>query len=161
MYGSGHQSFTNYAELSDKRAGDSTGRWAIGSESIPVYSQVQGKTVYVQASSAETYLQNDAIVFAKQQSQKLPPTGEPDSVGQLYNPNGDLKQERYYGPDGRAGYDVDYDHAGENHDFPHGHDWDWSKKNPRQPSKHEMVTVVGGVIITILTVLGGVVVIAL
>ena len=48
----------------------------------------------------------------------------------LYDENG-LKQTRHYGPDGKAEYDIDYHHGGQNHTFPHIHYWDWSQSIPR------------------------------
>lgn len=84
-------------------------------------------------------LQVDGIVGAKTWSAlglsfaSLPTYGEPNSKGVLYNPDGTVKQEREYGPDGRAQRDTDYNHPGENHTFPHQHEWDWSKPKPRQP----------------------------
>jgi len=68
----------------------------------------------------------------------LPPTGEPNSTGKLYNPDGSLKQVREYGPDGKAKKDTDYsDHGNpkEHPDVPHEHDWDWSKNPPRGDDK--------------------------
>ena len=63
----------------------------------------------------------------------LPVEGEPNSSQELYDDDGDLKQKRYYGPDGKATEDIDYKHQNshENHEFPHRHTWDWNKKNPR------------------------------
>ena len=63
----------------------------------------------------------------------LPTEGDPNSEQDLYDENGELKQKRFYGPDGKAERDIDYKHGG-NHDFPHEHTWDWSKNPPR--SKH-------------------------
>jgi RHS repeat-associated protein len=63
----------------------------------------------------------------------LPPTGEPNTTGELLNPDGSVKQERVYGPDGRPIRDRDYNHGGEGHTFPHDHEWDWSRNPPRQP----------------------------
>lgn len=31
-----------------------------------------------------------------------------------------------------ADEDTDYNHAGDDHEFPHKHRWDWNKKPPRQ-----------------------------
>lgn len=61
-------------------------------------------------------------------------TGEPNSTTTEYNEDGSPKQVRVYGPDGKAQKDIDYNHGG-NHEFPHEHEWDWSKKPPRQPGK--------------------------
>jgi len=67
------------------------------------------------------------------QARSLPAKGKPNSTDQLYNPDGTLKQERWYGPDGRAERDRDYNHSGEDtHEFPHDHEWDWSKAPPRK-----------------------------
>jgi len=48
--------------------------------------------------------------------------GKPNSKGTLYNPDGSVKQERWYGPDGFPVLDRDYNHGG-NHKFPHDHEW--------------------------------------
>ncbi len=47
---------------------------------------------------------------------------------------GDLLQQRWFGPDGIAIWDRDWDHKdpNNNHYFPHDHSWDFSKKKPRQ-----------------------------
>lgn len=60
-------------------------------------------------------------------------TGIPGSTKTNYNSDGSVKQERTYGSDGRAEKDVDYNHGGTGHTFPHEHTWDWSKTPPRQP----------------------------
>ena len=63
----------------------------------------------------------------------LPSRGEPNSSADLLNPDGTIKQRRYYGPDGKAQQDIDYNHTDDGtHEFPHNHDWDWSKNPPRQ-----------------------------
>ncbi len=61
----------------------------------------------------------------------LPATGIPGSTSVEYNSDGTPKRERTYGEDGLASKDVDYNHSGVNHTFPHEHEWDWSKKLPR------------------------------
>jgi hypothetical protein len=65
-------------------------------------------------------------------SKDLPTTGEPNTSVDKLNPDGSIKQRRYYGPDGKAQEDIDYNHGGSKHTFPHRHKWDWSKKKPRQ-----------------------------
>ena len=47
---------------------------------------------------------------------------------------GEILQQRWYGPDGMAIWDIDWKHGDSNnsHTFPHDHPWDWTKKNPRQ-----------------------------
>jgi len=54
---------------------------------------------------------------------KLLPDGDPNSRDTLRNPDGTPKQDRWYGPDGRPILDRDYNHGGNNHEFPHDHDW--------------------------------------
>ena len=56
--------------------------------------------------------------------------GIPNSISNLLF-NGEIKQQRIYGPDGKAVVDIDYFHPGPNHNFPHVHFFDWSKTNPR------------------------------
>ncbi len=57
----------------------------------------------------------------------LPKTGQPNSKGTLYNPDGTIKQKRWYGPDGVAVRDRDYNHPG-NMEFPHDHQWTDGKR---------------------------------
>jgi hypothetical protein len=77
-----------------------------------------------------------SIVLSQQQntvlSSRLPRTGQPNSTQDLLNPDGSLKQRRWYGPDGKPVRDRDYNHPGKNHVFPHDHEWDWEKTPPRQ-----------------------------
>lgn len=72
----------------------------------------------------------------------LPIKWKPNSELKKYNDNGDLKQIRKYGPDGRAIQDIDYEHGGSNHKFPHTHDWDWSMGD-NNPKKKESVPLPG------------------
>ena len=60
----------------------------------------------------------------------------PNSSADLLNPDGSVKQRRYYDSNGRAEMDIDYNHTDDGtHEFPHIHVWDWSKKPPRQDSR--------------------------
>ena len=73
---------------------------------------------------------NHKIVEGKN---SLPAKGDPNSSADLLNPDGSIKQRRYYGPDGKAQQDIDYNHSDDGtHEFPHIHEWDWSKNPPRQ-----------------------------
>lgn len=69
----------------------------------------------------------------------LPGKGEPNSSVDLLNPDGTVKQRRYYGENGKAKEDIDFNHPDDGtHTFPHRHKWDWSKNPPRQkPEKGE------------------------
>ena len=62
----------------------------------------------------------------KMEPHDLDTEGEPNSVGRQYDNDGNLCRERLYGPNGKAVKDKDYKHGGK-HEFPHEHDWDWSK----------------------------------
>ncbi|EYE87143.1 hypothetical protein Q428_14995, partial [Fervidicella metallireducens AeB] len=66
-----------------------------------------------------------------------PSIGEPNSSSDYLNPDGSVKQRRYYGPDGKPEEDIDYNHPNYDgtHKFPHRHIWDWSKNPPRQSGK--------------------------
>ena len=66
----------------------------------------------------------------------LPPAGTPNSVGKHYNPDGSLKQERAYGPNGQPVRDRDYNHSGKDLEFPHDHVWE----NGERGSEHIPVT---------------------
>ena len=66
----------------------------------------------------------------------LKATGDPNSRIDLKNEQGELIQQRWYGPDGRTIWNRDWKHKDNNpqkpHKFPHDHPWDYSKKNPRE-----------------------------
>ena len=66
-------------------------------------------------------------------NRSLPAEGTPNSSTDLVDSDGEVKQRRYYGPDGKAEKDIDYKHPDNGtHSFPHEHNWDWSSGgNPR------------------------------
>ncbi|MDD4840064.1 MAG: hypothetical protein PHE93_05315 [Clostridia bacterium] len=72
-------------------------------------------------------------VFRIDDERSLSADGIPNSRTDLCN-NGKLIQSRWYGPDGKAVLNRDFEHqdAHKNHIFPHDHKWDWSKVPPRQ-----------------------------
>ena len=67
----------------------------------------------------------------------LPATKQPvNSSVDLLNPDGSVKQRRYYGSDVKAKMDIEFNHTDDGtHEFPHIHIWDWNKKPPRQDSR--------------------------
>lgn len=71
------------------------------------------------------------------EASSLPATKQtPNSSADLLNPDGGVKQRRYYGADGKAEMDIDFNHTDDGtHEFPHIHIWDWTKKPPRQGSR--------------------------
>ena len=79
---------------------------------------------------AEQGLSPIAYENALKLSKSLPKTGEPGSSQTLPNPDGTPKQKRWYGPDGQAVRDRDYNHPGDM-PFPHDHEW---KDGERQPN---------------------------
>ncbi len=59
-----------------------------------------------------------------------------NSSADLLNPDGSVKRRRYYGADGNAKMDIDFNHTDDGtHEFPHIHIWDWSQKKPRQKGR--------------------------
>ena len=63
----------------------------------------------------------------------LKPTGNPNTRKDLYNEDGKLIQQRWYGPDGNAIWDRDWAHGGGEHEWPHDHSCDWN--NPQHPDR--------------------------
>ena len=83
---------------------------------------------------------NHAIFVTAAQS--LPSTGIPNSKQTLYNPDGSIKQERWYGSDGKATRDRDYNHPGNKHTFPHDHKWENGKRgDPISPPDVDTETI--------------------
>lgn len=64
----------------------------------------------------------------------LPTISNPNTSRVRRDRKGKVVQRRYYGGDGRAIKNVDYEahHGAPN---PHVHDWDWTKEPPRQPPR--------------------------
>ena len=71
-------------------------------------------------------------------SKNLPKESEPNSTKDLLNPDGTIKQRRYYGPDGKATKDRDYNHPGDKHSFPHDHEWEWDGNNGKRGPAHNL-----------------------
>ena len=81
-------------------------------------------------------LNNHRIVPDTEASSLLANKQPPNSSSDLLNPDGSVKQRRYYGEDGKAQMDIDFNHTDDGtHEFPHIHIWDWTKKPPRQDSR--------------------------
>ncbi len=73
------------------------------------------------AKIPDTYTEKNGV---KTPTSSLPWNGEPGSTGTLYNPDGSVKQERWYKPNTEPDVDIDYNHGGTGHTFPHGHEYD-------------------------------------
>ena len=67
-------------------------------------------------------------------SKDLPANGSPNGT-QKKVVDGKTIQIRHYGPDGCATKNIDYGHDHSSVGDPHSHDWDWSKKRPRQGAR--------------------------
>lgn len=72
----------------------------------------------------------------------LPEKWLPNSELKEFNNEGRLKKIRKYGHDGRAIQDIDYEHGGPNHKFPHTHDWNWSAGD-NNPNREDGVPLPG------------------
>ncbi|HEY3966788.1 MAG TPA: hypothetical protein VGM05_19655 [Planctomycetaceae bacterium] len=62
-------------------------------------------------------------------SNDLPTVGTPNTSREKRDKKGKVIQRRYYGGDGKAVVNIDYDRdhgAGR----PHAHDWDWTQDPP-------------------------------
>ncbi len=64
----------------------------------------------------------------------LPAIGSPNTSQVERDAKHLVIRRRFYGGDGRAIKNIDYDH---DHGavVPHAHDWDWMKDLPRQPGR--------------------------
>jgi len=77
---------------------------------------------------------------------KTPVEGEPNSIIKMYNKDGSIRRRRQFDEKGRVKKDVDYNHPGKNHTFPHVHDWKWKgedykRDKPREPKEGEIEAV--------------------
>ena len=65
------------------------------------------------------------------EARKLEPIYKPNSKVNRYE-NGEKKQSRWYGPDGKAVRNRDYSHTSNGKvPFPHDHAWNWNNPMPR------------------------------
>ncbi len=62
-------------------------------------------------------------------SSELPTIGNPNTSREKRDRKGKVTQRRYYGGDGKAILNIDFDH---DHGVgkPHCHDWDWTQDPP-------------------------------
>ena len=85
------------------RTGDSTGQWGLAGDSIPVYSKVQGRSVYVRGDQAQAYVRNDAVQYSKANRKpgKTPPSKWPPLPDNLAGKKPSWNPEGYW--DGKNG----------------------------------------------------------
>jgi hypothetical protein len=127
------------------------------SSSTSSSSKSSGNISYANTSKINdsSVAKNSSNIFGPQQNillaNKNPNTGEPNSTSDILNPDGTLKQRRWYGPDGLPFLDRDYNHSGKGHEFPHDHAWENGQRQPGVPSqkpqddKETAKIVIGGV----------------
>ena len=93
----------------------------------------------------------------------LPKTGEPNSNQSLPNLDGTPQQKRWYGADGKAERDRDYNHSG-NMPFPHDHEWKDGERGedhlPPSPDYEFSLEPIIGITIATVCAVGIVVVVA-
>jgi uncharacterized protein RhaS with RHS repeats len=77
---------------------------------------------------------SDATAVRSTRGGDLPAKGPPGSSAAKDDGKGN-GQIRDYGKDGRAKTDYDFGHDHTGAGDPHAHDWDWTKKPPRQPPR--------------------------
>ena len=65
---------------------------------------------------------------------ELATIGNPNTSLEERNEEGRLVRRRFYGGDGRAVKNIDYE-AHHGHPAPHAHDWDWTKEPPRRQAR--------------------------
>ena len=127
---------------------DPNGNWPkwvsnIGNAVKKAVSTVANKVKSVVSSVKKT---------AKVLLSSLPRKGEPGSSQTLHNPDGTPKQKRWYGPDGNAERDRDYNHPGDM-SFPHDHVWENGKRgkdhlDPSPDYEFSFEPVIGVAIVT-------------
>lgn len=102
--------------------GGSTAQYAIGTVSVNDSMAISGESKI--KSCTNGYEINEYY------DRSLSPKGTANSISNLYF-EGELKQQRIYGPNGKAILDIDYFHSGNNHTFPHIHIYNWTLDKPR------------------------------
>ena len=114
-----------YCQNNPVNLSDETGNWPkwIASVSKTISNAVKKavNTVVNVVKSFSSSSRRASMVIASINS--LPRTGDPNSSQTLPNPDGTPKQKRWYGPDGSAVRDRDYNHTGDDVTFPHDHEW--------------------------------------
>ncbi len=94
----------------------------------------------------------------------LPIKGKPNSSQELYNPDGTIKQKRWYDENGDPVRDRDFNHPGEGIPFPHDHEWKNGKREEDHldPSPDYNISwePIAGVGLIVICVIGGCVVAA-
>lgn len=98
----------------------------------------QQKNDKIELEKYKEILKNRKIVKMDDDNRSLSPYGMPDSISDLVDVEGNVKQRRVYGEDGRA--KVDYDTTDHNRpkyhpNGAHKHTYDYNNKNPHSRQK--------------------------
>ena len=107
---------------------------------VSVFCNASGQVSYARKGGNKPNAQVTHIENGEKSD--LPEKWKPNSELKEFNEDGGLKKIRKYGPDGRAVQDIDYEHGGPNHKFPHTHDWDWSAGD-NNPNREDGVPLPG------------------
>lgn len=118
-----------------------------------------GTLVALANGCSELYINNLLAIkshASNNVSNSLPVKGEPGSSQTLHNPDGTPKQKRWYGPDGNAVRDRDFNHPGKL-PFPHDHEWKNGKRGkdhipPSPEYKFSWEPIIGIGIVTVCSV---------
>ena len=92
-------------------------------------SEEQKESDYKDAKNNGTPTKNHDSGSTEQPGTK----GDPYSSKDQKNPDGSVKQRRYFDKNGNADMDIDYNHGGTGHPFPHRHYWENGKRGDWQP----------------------------
>lgn len=65
--------------------------------------------------------------------------GPPNGEVTLHNPTTGRTQRRYYDENGKAKKDIDLNHGGPKHDFPHAHDWKILEGLPKRLPERSLI----------------------
>ena len=102
-----------------------------------IASEAKVETGYMERVTCD--VEEQITILNANYESSLPFYGEPGSTKTLYGPDGKIKQQRKYGPDGTPEEDIDYDHGGTGHTFPHRHRWKDGKRGPAEPMPQEEI----------------------
>ncbi len=144
-----------YCQNNPVNMSDADGNWPKWVTNVAKnVSNAVKKTVSTVVNKVKSFVSsNIKSSIAVSSLKSLPPTGDPNSSQTLPNPDGTPKQKRWYGPDGKAVRDRDYNHPGDV-PFPHDHEWKNGERgtdhlDPSPDYKFSLETIIGvGIVVT-------------
>ncbi|MDE6312575.1 MAG: hypothetical protein K2M46_02985 [Lachnospiraceae bacterium] len=123
--------------ISSKQTSDSASLTSFVNAGMQLYSCEGGSKTNIEGAINNGQPLNNHRIVPDTEASNLPATKQTsNSSADLLNPDGSVKQRRYYGADGKAEMDIDFNHTDDGtHEFANIHIWDWTKKAPRQDSR--------------------------